>query len=221
MEEKVVFITGASRGIGRALAEKFLLEGDFVIGTSTSGKSSFKDKNLTFLKLDLSSTKSIEKCFQEFIKMNKKINILINNAGMVVEEEVDSAIINSDYLRKTLEVNIIGTAEFTEKMIPSIKLGGQIVNISSRAGSLGFENYVLNYPAYRISKAGLNMVTRVLANRLKKTIKVSSIHPGSVQTDMNPEGDISPKESAEDIYNRIITLNETGQFWFKQEKFPW
>jgi len=218
---KVVLITGASRGIGRALAEKFLEENYFVIGTSTSGKAEFSSKNLTFLKLDLSSTKSISACVNSFKKLNKKIDILINNAGIAVEEEADSAIINSDYLRRTLEVNLIGTVYFMEKMIPSINLGGQIVNISSKAGSLGSEEYTLNYPAYRISKAGLNMVTKILANRLKNSIKVSSIHPGSVQTDMNPEATFSAKECAQDIYNRITTLKETGQFWFKQDKYPW
>ena len=69
---KVVLITGASRGIGRALAEKFLEENYFVIGTSTSGKAEFSSKNLTFLKLDLSSTKSINACVNSFKKLNKK-----------------------------------------------------------------------------------------------------------------------------------------------------
>ena len=221
MEKKVVFITGASRGIGRALAEKFLEEDYFVIGTSTSGRALFKHENLIFLKLDLASSKSISACVNDFIKLKKKIDLLINNAGMVVEEEVDSNNLKTDYLRRTLEVNLIGTIDFTEKLISSINKGGQIVNISSKSGSLGSEAYTLNYPSYRISKVALNMFTKVLANRLKDSIKVSSIHPGSVKTDMNPEALMSTKESAGDIYKRIISLKETGQFWYKQEKYPW
>ena len=77
---KTVFITGVSRGIGKALAEKFLSEGYGVVGTSTSGKASWNHKNLTLLKLNLSLSNSIEECVKSFTKLNKKIDILINNA---------------------------------------------------------------------------------------------------------------------------------------------
>ncbi len=217
---KTVFITGASRGIGKALAEKFLNENYTVIGTSTTGKSDLKHKNVSFLKLDLSSSKSIESCVQEFTALKKKIDILIDNAGIWSGRKDSEMDVNS--LRKVLEVNLIGTIDLTEKLLPLVKDGGKIIAISSRAGSLSSTTHA-NYPDYKISKAALNMYTRILAIKVsnRKTM-VAAIHPGWVETDMGGKGaDLKPEEAARDIYNRVTSLTETGQFWFKQEKFPW
>ncbi|OIO43177.1 hypothetical protein AUJ64_02800 [Candidatus Pacearchaeota archaeon CG1_02_39_14] len=67
------------------------------------------------------------------------------------------------------------------------------------------------------------MYTKTLARRLEsKNILVASIHPGWVKTDMGGQNaDLTPEEAANNIYRRIITLKETGLFWFKQDKFPW
>ncbi len=223
MDKKIVFVTGSSRGIGRALTEKFLAEGYEVIGTSTSGKSPWRDNNLIILKLNLSSSKSIENCVKDFTKLNKKIDILINNAGIWSDNE--NPIMNLAYLRRVLEVNLIGTVDLTERLIPYVHDGGKIINISSRAGSIthvGIKKNV-NYSDYRISKTAINMYTKILSIRLEnRKIIVASIHPGWTETDMGGKGaDFTPAESAENVYKRIVTLKETGQFWFKQEKFPW
>ncbi len=182
----------------------------------------FTHENLKVFRLDLSDPKSIERCADEIRDFGRKIDILINNAGIAVEEEATEPHVVTEYLRKTLEVNLVGVVDFTERIIPLMNKGGQIINISSRAGSLAHTEYTLNYPAYRISKAALNMVTRILAVRLAGKIKVSSIHPGWVKTDMGgDEADITPEEVAEDIFTLINSDVETGQFWFKGEKFPW
>ena len=119
-------------------------------------------------------------------------------------------------------MNLVGTIDFTEGIIPIMNSKGHIINISSRAGSLEHTNYTLNYPSYRISKAAINMVTRILAVRLKEKIKVSSIHPGWVKTDMGGDNaDMGPKEAAEDIFKLANSSAKTGGFWFKGKKFPW
>ncbi len=219
---KTVVITGASRGIGKALIQRFLENGDFVIGTSTSGTATIKHKDFINFQLDLTKSESIETCIKNIHNLKKKIDILINNAGIVVEDEVNKSNINTDYLRKTLEVNLIGTVELTEGIIPLMNQGGHILNLSSRAGSLGHAGYALNYPSYRISKAALNMVTRFLAARLEGKQIVSSVHPGWVKTDMGgDDADLEPAEAAEDIFKLANTNVETGQFWFKGKKFPW
>ena len=80
---KIALITGASKGIGRALTEKMLNEDFFVIGTSRNGKiKGFEHVNFHALKLDLSSTKSIENVHKEIFSTFKQIDILINNAGI-------------------------------------------------------------------------------------------------------------------------------------------
>ncbi|HBD24532.1 MAG: hypothetical protein A2566_03740 [Candidatus Zambryskibacteria bacterium RIFOXYD1_FULL_40_13] len=217
---KTVFITGASRGIGKALANKFMSEGYFVIGTALDGKVDFNHKNLKIVSLDLYDDKSIERCVEELKKQDRRIDIFINNAGVLLDEGEENIVI--DKLRKTLQVNLIGGIDLTQRALPLINDGGHIINISSSAGSLE-KLYHGDYPAYKISKVGLNMFTSWLAYKLKGKQTVSSIHPGSVRTDMGSgEGDIDPDEAAKYIYDTAVKTNlETGQFWFKDKKFPW
>ncbi|MCK5059950.1 MAG: SDR family NAD(P)-dependent oxidoreductase [Candidatus Pacebacteria bacterium] len=223
---KTALITGIDRGIGRALAEKFLAEGYAVIGTSLSGEINLTHQNLSVYQLDLSSPKNIASCVQSISQNTKGIDILINNAGILLDKEETKVIV--DKLRKTLEVNLIGTIDFTERLVSSINAGGHIVNISSTAGSLEYageakSHYPYHYPDYKISKAALNMYARTLALRMKeKNIIVSSVHPGWVRTEIGGEcADVSPEEAAEEIFKTAISRPETGQFWFKGEKLPW
>ncbi len=223
---KTVIITGAGKGIGKSLTEKFLEEGYFVIGTYRAGKSGIRSGNLLEFKLDLASGKVTDSCVRKISALGRKIDILINNAGIMPDE--NETAVRIDRLRATLEVNLIGTINFTEKIIPLIRKGGHIVNISSTAGSLKFaadarSHYPYHYPAYKISKTALNMYTRTLANRLKKRgLTVSSVHPGWVRTDMGGRNaPMSTKEAAEGIYKTAISRPETGQFWFKGRKLPW
>lgn len=223
---KTVLITGIGKGIGKALAKKFLEEGHFVIGTVYSGTAP-AHKNLLVYELDLSKLENIASCVESISKSRKRIDILINNAGILADEEETKVV--PEKLRKTLEVNLIGTVDFTEKIIPFVNKGGHIVNVSSTAGSLelagkaGSSHFPHHYPSYKISKAALNMYTRTLALRLKDSnIIVSSVHPGWTKTDMGGgEADLTPEEAAEEIYKLAISKPETGQFWFKGEKMPW
>ncbi len=219
---QTILITGIGRGIGKALAEKFLANGDFVIGTSTSGETSIANPNLAIVQLDLTSPESITSCTSLIASLNKPIDILINNAGISSGVE-SNPIINVSLLRKVLEVNLFGAVDFTERIIPMIKNGGHIVNVSSRMGSLKLiEESGSNWPDYRISKCAINMVTRILADRLKHKITVSSVHPGWVKTDMGgDDAQIEPSESAEDLFALATSRPESGQFWFKGEKMAW
>lgn len=219
---KTVLITGASRGIGGALAKRFLANGDRVIGTSRSGEVEMVHANFSCLPLELTDSKSIATCVQKIGEQTKSIDILVNNAGIWHSKD-DTLEIHSLPLRETFDVNVFGTIEFTEKILPLMGQNGHILNVSSRRGSL---EYIVktdgSYPDYCLSKAALNMFTRLLSVRLKGRVTVSSVHPGFVQTDMNEgEGDFTPEEAAEDIFALTMKPIETGQFWFKGEKFPW
>lgn len=219
---KTVLITGVSRGIGKALTEKFLKEGHFVIGASTDGNCDIKNDNLKILKLDLSSPESISKCVNEIKSLNKKIDISINNAGVAFDTDLYT--VNIEKLRKTLEVNLIGTIDFTERIIPMLSDNAHILNASSSAGSLTRTKELDDdqFPAYRISKTALNMYTRTLAIHLKDKITVSSFHPGWVKTDMGgSDAPMTTEESAGYIYDLAISKVETGQFWFKGEHMAW
>lgn len=220
---KTVVITGVSRGIGEALAKKFLNERYKVIGTSTIGKAKINNTNLQLIKLDLSDVSNIKKAGKTILNQAQKIDILINNAGMSADEKLGEMDIN--VLRKNLEVNLIGLIYFTETLLPHISRKGQIVNTSSVMGSLtaDLSDIELDYPAYRISKTAVNMYTKTLASRVKKReITVSSVHPGWVKTDMGGEGATrEPEEAAKEIFKLATTPHETGLFWFDNSKFAW
>ncbi len=223
---KTVLITGIGKGIGKALAEKFLNEGHVVIGTYLQNTTPPARSNLFVYQLDLASSESMIRCVREISALGKRIDILINNAGVLLDEEETSVVVEK--LRKTLDVNLIGTIDFTEHIISLVNAGGHTINISSTAGSLEMSghtesHYPNHYPAYKISKAALNMYTRTLALRLKASdITVSSVHPGWVRTDMGgPEADMSPEEAVEGIYKIAILKRKTGQFWFNGDRVPW
>ncbi len=227
---KTVLITGVGRGIGKALMAKYLEEQYFVIGTYLTTMPTNDAPNAKFIRMDLGDSSSIRGALKETAKAGMKVDLLVNNAGVLFDEDETRLI--PDLLRKTLEVNLIGTTDFTEGMISHMNEDSQIIFISSAAGSLGdmdhlnSSHFPYHYPAYKISKTALNMYARTLSARLvheNYSIQVSCIHPGWVQTDMGgPEATITPEEAAKDIFD--FTQNkpkEDGQFWFKNKKYPW
>jgi NAD(P)-dependent dehydrogenase (short-subunit alcohol dehydrogenase family) len=230
---KTVLITGIGRGIGKALAQKFLAEGWQVSGTSQTGSVDYSNANLKVFQLDLTSADSIKKCAEaitsDMSKIDAKVDILINNAGAMPDKDEVRVVI--DKLRETLEVNLIGTIDLTERVIPMMNNGGHVINTSSQAGSLTEADILADthepyhYPAYKISKTAINMYTRTLAVRMNHEntgIIVSSVHPGWVKTDMGgDEAPTTPEEAAENIYKLAISRPETGQFWYNGKKYPW
>ncbi|MBM3204794.1 SDR family NAD(P)-dependent oxidoreductase [Candidatus Uhrbacteria bacterium] len=223
---KTVLITGVGKGIGRALAETCLAKEHFVIGTYQSTLPKIQHERFVAVRLDLSDPDSIVACEKSVREIGYPIDIHINNAGILLDG--DETRVDPKKLRATLEVNVIGTIDFTERIIPLINTGGHIVNISSSAGSLALSqkmksHYPHHYPAYKISKTALNMYTVTLAEELKKSsITVSSVNPGWVKTDMGgPEGEYTPAQAAERIYKLAIKPPKTGNFWFGNKKLPW
>lgn len=212
--KKTVLITGASKGIGRALAEKMLSEDYKIIGTSRSGQIDIDHENFKALSLDVSNASSIEKAHQAIFKTIKQIDILINNAG--VGPDLGNTIPDKKSYDLTFEVNLKGLVFFTEPLIELVKKKGKIINVSSKLGSLDHCQTSTSI-AYRMSKSALNMYTKVLSNRLSNTIKVASIHPGWVQTTIQKSNlinaPLTPEESAERIYRFITSEFRSGIYW--------
>lgn len=221
---KTVVITGTSRGIGLALAKKFLDERYKVIGTSTSGKDTVKNPNFKVVKLDLNSPSSIARATSKIAKIAPKIDILINNAG-VNPQDFDATEMDTSLLRIALETNLIGPIDFTERLLQYIATKGQIINTSSIMGSLAksSKEELIDDPCYRISKTAINMYTVTLASRLKKKgITVSSLHPGWVKTDMGGmNAPRKPEEAADQIYKLCTTHHTTGLFWYDNKLLAW
>jgi len=214
-QKKVVLITGASKGIGKALTEKMLNENFFVIGTSRNGKiKDFENEDFYSLKLDLSNTSSIENAHEEIFNKFKHIDILINNAG--IGPDLDTYIPEKESFNQTFDVNVTGTVFFTEPLIDLISENGIILNVSSKMGSLDVCE-LTDSVAYRMSKSALNMYTKILTNRLKDKIKVASIHPGWVKTTIIESnllnGRLTPEQSAENILEFLTNDFDSGTFW--------
>lgn len=206
--------------MGKAFAEKFLSEAWKVVGTSTSGKSSINSKNLQVYRLDISSTENVQTFAKQIEKTGEKIDVLINNAGIYLEEDIFP--IKRDVLQQTLDVNLIGLIDLTEKLTPLISNGGHIINMSSGLGVIS--DFVdSDTPSYRISKVGVNMFTRSLAQELKgKGITVSSFNPGWVRTDMGgPSAPREPSEVAEEMYKLATSKVDSGYFWHQGKKISW
>jgi NAD(P)-dependent dehydrogenase (short-subunit alcohol dehydrogenase family) len=206
-------ITGTSQGIGHALTKLLLINGYRVIGTNTTGIDNINENNYKSFALDLSNLDSIAAFEKKFQLDNIKIDILINNAG--IGPDLDFDLPEETSFKKTFDVNVTGTTFFTEQMLQYFNIGGKIVNISSKMGSVDVCEKS-DSVAYRMSKAALNMYTKILSNRLEGKQLVSSVHPGWVRTNIaksNVNGRLSPEESAQKIFQFITSDFKTGIFW--------
>jgi NAD(P)-dependent dehydrogenase (short-subunit alcohol dehydrogenase family) len=211
---KTVVITGVNRGIGLALAKKFLAESFVVIGTTRKGTiDSIFHENFYGVSLDVTSSESIIKAVEFIINKFPKIDLLINNAGVGIDLNNESPEI--DVLKVTFETNVFGLFSWTEAIKDYIVDGGTIFNISSVMGMLNRDKILPNATAYRMSKSALNMYTKTLSARLAvRNVRVVSIHPGWVKTDMGgQEADITTEFCANGIYELYIKNIPTNSFW--------
>ena len=224
---KTVVITGASRGIGLATAKKFLTEGWRVIGTYLDKSVPIEDSNFISIQYDQSNSESIARVASQIISLAPRLDALVNNAGILIDANND--FVDPIKLRKTLEVNIIGVVDFTERLLPMLGENSHIVNMASGHGQLSRPVDDEFATGYRISKAALNMYTHHLAFRLKsRSVVVSSIAPGWVQTDMGysiaseiQKPNRTPEQAADDIFQLVTTVKESGHFWEYGKKIGW
>ncbi len=217
---KYGIVTGSSRGIGLATIETLISKNFKIIGSSTSGNHTFTHPNFQCIKLDLSSRNSIANFVEQI--GNIQIDFLINNAGILLEKW-DVSAINLKQLKQTFDINVFGTIELTEKLLPKLNTNAHIINITSDWGSFSESNFDEFQPHYKMSKATLNMYTKLLAKRLEnKSITVSSLDPGWTQTDMGgQEATRTPQEAASDIFTLLNGNVKSGQFWSNGKVRSW
>jgi len=192
MENKIVLITGGSRGIGLATAKEFAGLGAKVIILH-------KDESVTaggFAKqiiADVSDETMVKNAVDSVTREFGRIDILVNNAGIVFDKEWDER--TALDWRRTLDVNLIGTW-LVSKYVGEIMMkhkSGKIVNLSSTSGLNDFSPYAADYNA---SKAGIISLTKSLAIQFAPYVNVNAVAPGWVNTDMNK--DLSAEYLAEE-----------------------
>ena len=204
---KTVLITGANKGIGLAFVKHYVSQKYNVIGTSRTPNPELAQL-CTNLILDVSSPTSISD-----FPMVEKIDILINNAGILHRDKLDS--VTSESMLDQFKTNTIGPLLVSKKLLPNMNPDSKIINITSSMGSIE-ENTSGNYYGYRASKAALNMVTKSMALDLKpRGITVVAIHPGYIQTSMtNGNGEMKPDEAVKRMTKLIdeLGIENTGEY---------
>lgn len=211
---KTVFITGANRGVGLALTKKFLHSGYTVVAGSRKPSDELKTLSakfpgkLTELKIDIGNLASVKEAAKTLESKIDHIDYLINNAaiyGHAHEGKIDELTLDNGHLEDMMNINTFGPMRVTQQFLPMLRKGDtrRIVNISSEAGSIG-DCWRDGTYAYCMSKAALNMETRILDLDLRKEgFTILAIHPGWVRTDMGGNtADISAEESAAGIFDQ-------------------
>jgi NAD(P)-dependent dehydrogenase (short-subunit alcohol dehydrogenase family) len=213
-----IIITGASRGIGFETALLLCKQGHHVIATARTGKGLEKlqascraagvDSKLMILQGDLNSEKDIQELFFHAKSLNSHIDVLINNAGAILNKEFEK--ITGEELRHIYEVNVFAVFRLIQAMLPV--MGGNavshIVNISSMGAVQGSSKFA-GLSAYTSSKAALAGLSELLAEELKeKNIRVNCLALGAAQTEM--------LETAFPGYKAPLTAGEMAGFisWF-------
>lgn len=231
LDDKVVLITGGSRGIGKAISQLFVTEGAHVVITSKN----FKKLQQTareigcsyFVAADIRKEKDVKNVINKTIKKFGRIDILVNNAGILPKMKPLHKI-NEKEWNEIIDVNLTGQFRFTKAVIPYMKkTGGSIINISSDAGLKAFENFYAD--AYVASKAAMIVLTKSWAlEYATDNIRVNCVCASVVDTDMTRSFWLDTKikrktTSAEHPLGRIGTGQDIAKavLYFASDDSSW
>ena len=192
-KDKIVLITGSSRGIGRATAIAFAQEGakvvvNYVKNKEAGEKTVAEIKNLgtdaIAIQADVASENDVKRMVKEAIQKFGAIDVLVNNAGIVWDIPIFTKTV--EQWERTLRVNLIGAFLCAKYVVSHMKdrVGASILNISSTNGIDSLSPESTDYDA---SKAGMISITKNLAQSLAPNIRVNSIAPGWVDTEINKD----------------------------------
>lgn len=235
--QRIALVTGANKGIGLAIVKRLLMEGVFVYATTRDISRypiaeipSQYSQNLRVELLDVSDRQSIRELSQTIRQHHRGIDILVNNAGVYMDDPrktpYESLVdIDLSVFDHTIKTNVSGPLTLISEFLPAMKEQnyGRIVNISSGMGR--FDDMNIEGPFYRISKAALNALTKVVASDVKDyDILINSVCPGWVRTDMGGEkAPIAPDEAATDIVWACLLPSggPSGLFFRNRKPLDW
>ena len=222
-EKRVAFISGANRGIGFGLTLEMVQHGCKVAAgyrdESRSEKllaEAEKQRNILPVKVDVTIEDDLKHLYRFIENHFGHLNILVNSAGVSINESAEVNRLNWKDLSRNLEVNVGGPLMTSKILYPLLQKGKEkkIINISSQMGSIQLTDG--GATPYRVSKAALNMLSRNQAIEYKGAgIAVVIVHPGWVKTDMGgPAAPMTVAESTRKIFQIIemISLSNTGEF---------
>lgn len=213
---KNVIITGTSRGIGFELAKQFANKGHQVLALSRNAGPlmQYNHQNITVIAVDLSDTLEVNK-IKEFVKNNwKKVDILINNAGKLINKSFTE--LSSEDFLEVYKVNVFAVAELTKLMIPYLQQGSHVVTISSMGGIQGSMKFP-GLAAYSSAKGAVITLSELLAEEYKKEqIAFNVLAIGAVQTEMLKEAfpDYQAPLSASEMAKYIFDFSLIGNQFY-------
>jgi NAD(P)-dependent dehydrogenase (short-subunit alcohol dehydrogenase family) len=229
--ERVALVSGGNRGLGLEVARRLTEDGySVVVGSRDLAKGQVVAAELgeraSACRLDVTDPESIESCIAGIEERHGRLDVLVNNAGIEGGGWSTRATdVDLDDVRDTLETNLFGAWKLTQGALPLMRRNryGRIVNVSSGMGQLS--DMGGHAPAYRVSKTGLNALTRMLAAELDgENILVNSCCPGWVRTDMGgPNATRSLEEGGDTPYWLATLPNEgpRGGFFRNRKPIPW
>jgi len=229
--KKAILITGSNKGIGFEIARQLAKLGHHVI-LSARNETRLKQAveklktellDVDDLLMDVSDEQSIRLATEEFAKRKINLDVLINNAAVMLKND-RSVIQESDVMLQAITTNSIGSLWVCKAFLPYMKNPSRFINISSGGGSM--TDSVGGWaPAYCVSKTLLNSITRQLAYELEsKNISVNAVCPGWVRTDMGGKGANRPVEKGAETPVWLATeapKELTGKFFRDKKQIPW
>jgi len=209
--QKVWFITGASKGLGLALTKLSLANGDKVIATSRNVedfKASITEhqENFLSLKVDITSDEEVKNAVAKSIEKFGVLDVVVNNAGYSLVGSMEE--MTDKEFRKTVDVNLFGTVNVIRNVMPYLRKqqSGHIINISSNAGYVGFGNAA----SYNASKFAVIGLSEALAEETKQFgIKVTVVAPGQFRTSFMNKGSMVFAKNRIDVYG----LDKSEKMW--------
>ncbi|MFD4707045.1 SDR family oxidoreductase [Gottfriedia sp. NPDC058432] len=232
-EKRIALVTGGNRGIGYEFVKHLALDGFKVILTSRDFENGqlitqkFNDFNLDvfFIEMDVNNQESINNAAYVVSQKFGRLDVLINNAGVLFHEDKNLLKMEPTILEKTMTTNFFGVYNVIRAFIPIMeKQGyGRIINVSSEYGAMS-EMAFPEVGAYKLSKLALNGLTRLLAAEIKGDIKMNAVDPGWVSTDMGgPSAPRTPEQAAKSIIWLATIGNDgpNGEFFRDGERIDW
>jgi NAD(P)-dependent dehydrogenase (short-subunit alcohol dehydrogenase family) len=233
---RIAVVTGANRGIGRELVSQLAGRGDVVVFGARSlpaGERAAREiapaperagGRVLARRLDVTDPESVTEIARELADSYGRLDLLVNNAAIHYDSWQGATDADLAVVREALETNLLGAWQTTLTLLPLLRrsTAGRIVNVSSESGSLAAMGG--GTPAYRVSKAALNALTRVLAAELRPAgILVNAVCPGWVATDMGGAGGRPVADGAASIVWALDLPpgGPTGGFFRDGHPLPW
>lgn len=222
----IALVTGANRGIGLEIARQLQTKGFTVLlgaRDAEEGQSAAERLGATWLPLDVAEAESVAEAAAWVRSENGHLDVLVNNAGLLLDEGAGVLDFDEAALLATLQVNLLGAWRVSAAFAPLLAEGGRIINVSSGAGQLSHMGTWA--PAYSVSKAALNAHTLQLAHALAgRGIAVNAMCPGWVRTRMGGSG--APRSVEEGADTALWLATEaprelSGKFFRNRKEIPW